>query len=140
MLNYNPWFIHVLWALSHTNEWITTPRIVLKFDTNSSSSWWRFWTSRGVPLSWNWTLWTWYYNIFLNFCTLVILLQVNLTSNDEPKTIWESFYGSLNTSIFAWSSIPDIGHYRWLCDPIRWLPLNSKAKYLICTIWHIDFL
>jgi hypothetical protein len=37
--------------------------------------------------------------------------------------------------------IPGVGHYRWLCNPIRRLPLNSKADYLVRTIWHIlDFL
>ncbi len=31
----------------------------------------------------------WYYYISLNFCTLVILLQVDPTSEDEPETIYE---------------------------------------------------
>jgi hypothetical protein len=66
----------------------------------------------------------------------VILLQV-----DEPKTICEVFYEIEDTSIFAWSLVFDVGHYRWLCGPIRRLPPNNKADYLIRTIRRIvDFL
>jgi hypothetical protein len=84
---------------------------------------------------------TWYYRISLNFHTLVILLQVNPTYGVEPETIYEGYYEITNTSIFAWSSIPDVGHYRWLHGLIRQLPPNSKANYLVCTIRHIlDFL
>jgi hypothetical protein len=59
-----------------------------------------------------WEVWTcleveppraWYYRISPNFYTLVILLQVNLVSSDEPETICESYYETENISIFAWS-------------------------------------
>jgi hypothetical protein len=50
----------------------------------------------------------------LNSRTLVILLQVDLVSSDKFKTFCEGFYETEDTSIFAWSSIPGIGHYRWL--------------------------
>jgi len=56
----------------------------------------------------------WYYHISLNSRTLVILLQINPTSGDEPKTIHEGCYETKDTSIFAWSSILGVGHYRWL--------------------------
>jgi hypothetical protein len=79
----------------------------------------------------------WYYRISPNFRTLVILLQVDPASSDEPKTVYESCYETEDTSIFAWSSILGIGHYRWLCGPIRRLPPNSKVDYLIHTIQHI---
>jgi hypothetical protein len=55
----------------------------------------------------------------LNFRTLVILLQVDLTFGDEPETVCEGCYEIENTSMFTWSSIPGIGHYRWLCALIR---------------------
>jgi hypothetical protein len=71
---------------------------------------------------------------FHTFRTLVILLQVDFVFSDELETVRESCYGIKDTSIFAWSSIPDVGHYRWLRDPIRRLPLNSKADYLVHTI------
>jgi hypothetical protein len=62
-------------------------------------------------------------------------------SGDEPETIYEGFYEIEDTSIFAWFSIPSVGHYCWLCDPIRRLPRNRKADYLVRTIRHIlDFL
>jgi hypothetical protein len=48
----------------------------------------------------------------------VILLQVNLVSGDERKIVYEGFYEIEDTSIFAWSSILSIGHYRWLCGLI----------------------
>jgi hypothetical protein len=64
----------------------------------------------------------------------MILLQVNPASGDEPETVCEDYYEIENTTIFVWSSIPDVGHYHWLHGPIRRLPLNSKADYLIRTI------
>jgi hypothetical protein len=61
----------------------------------------------------------WYYHIFLNSYTLVILLQVDLISNDEPKTFCESFYKTKDTSIFVWSSIFGVGYYHWLRNSIH---------------------
>ncbi len=61
----------------------------------------------------------WYYRISPNFCTLMILLQVNPTSSDELETICEGCYETKDTFIFAWSLIPGVGHYRWLRSPIR---------------------
>jgi hypothetical protein len=84
---------------------------------------------------------TWYYRISLNSRTLVILLQVNPASGDEPETVCEGCYEIENTFIFTWSLVLGVGHYRWLRGPIRRLPSNSKADYLVRTIRHIlDFL
>ncbi len=84
---------------------------------------------------------TWYYHISPNSRTLVILLQVDPTSGDEPEIVCEGCYETEDTSIFAWSSVPGVGHYRWLRGSIRRLPPNSKADYLVCTIRRIlDFL
>jgi hypothetical protein len=52
----------------------------------------------------------WYYRISPNSRTLVILLQVDPASGDEPKTVCEGYYETKNTSIFAWSSIPGVGY------------------------------
>jgi hypothetical protein len=57
----------------------------------------------------------------------MILLQVNPAFGDEFETVYEGCYEMENTSIFAWSSIPNVGHYRWLHGPIRQLPPNSQA-------------
>jgi hypothetical protein len=46
---------------------------------------------------------TWYYRIFLNSCTLVILLQIDPAFGDEPETICEGYYEIENTFILAWS-------------------------------------
>ncbi len=82
-----------------------------------------------------------YYHIFPNSRTLVILLQVDIASNDEPETIYEGYYETEDTSIFTWSSVPGIGHYRQLHSSIHQLPPNSKADYLVRTIHRIlDFL
>jgi hypothetical protein len=82
-----------------------------------------------------------YYCISSNSHTLVILLQVDPVSSDEPETVCEGCYETEDTFIFAWSSVPGVGHYRWLCGPIRRLPRNSKANYLVRTIQRIlDFL
>ncbi len=48
----------------------------------------------------------------------MILLQVNTAFGDEPETVCEGYYETEDTSIFAWSSILSVGHYRWLRDPI----------------------
>ncbi len=83
----------------------------------------------------------WYYRISPNSRTLVILLQVNPTSGDELETVCEGCYKIEDTSIFAWCSIPGVGHYHWLRSSIRRLLPNDKAKYVICTIRRIlDFL
>ncbi len=83
----------------------------------------------------------WYYRISPNSRTLVILLQVDPASSDEPEIVCEGCYETKDTSIFAWSSVPDVGHYRWLRGLIRRLPPNSKAYYLVRIIRRIlDFL
>jgi hypothetical protein len=64
----------------------------------------------------------------------VILLQIDLASGDEPETVYEGCYEIENTSIFAWSSIPNVGHYCWLHGSIHQLFPNSKAHYLVRTI------
>jgi hypothetical protein len=82
-----------------------------------------------------------YYCISPNSRTLVILLQVDPASDDEPEIVCEGCYEIKNTYIFAWSSVPGVGHYHWLCGPIRLLPPNSKVDYLVHTIRRIlDFL
>jgi hypothetical protein len=84
---------------------------------------------------------TWYFRISPNSCTMVILLQVDPASGDEPEIVCEGCYETEDTSTFAWSSIPGIGQYRWLRGPIRRLFHNSKADYLVHTIRRIlDFL
>jgi len=45
----------------------------------------------------------WYYRISLNSRTLVILLQVDPASGDEPETVYEGCDETENTSIFTWS-------------------------------------
>jgi hypothetical protein len=60
----------------------------------------------------------WYYRISPNSCTLVILLQVHRASGDEPKIVCEGCYETKDTLIFACFSIPSVGHYHWLHDPI----------------------
>jgi hypothetical protein len=67
----------------------------------------------------------------------MILLQVDPTSNDEPKTACEGYYQTEDIFIFARSSILGIGHYSWLHNLIHRLPLNNKADYLVRTIQRI---
>jgi hypothetical protein len=82
----------------------------------------------------------WYYHISLNFHTLVILLQVDPVFSDEVETVYEGCYETKDTSIFAWSLILGIGHYRWLRGPIHRLPFNNKVDYLVRTILtHLRF-
>jgi hypothetical protein len=76
----------------------------------------------------------WYYCSSPNSRKLVILLQVDPASGDELEIIYEGCYEIEDTSLFAWYSILDIEHYRWLRGPIRRLPLNNKVDYLIHTI------
>ncbi len=60
-----------------------------------------------------------YYRISSNSRTLMILLQVNPASGDEPQTVCEVCYETEDISIFAWSSVPGVGHYHWLHGLIR---------------------
>ncbi len=64
----------------------------------------------------------------------MILLQVDPASGDEPETVYEGCYETKDIYIFAWSLVPNVGHYRWLHSPIHQLPRNSKADYLTYTI------
>jgi hypothetical protein len=83
----------------------------------------------------------WYYRILPNSRTLVILLQVDPASGDKPEIVCEGYYEIEDTSIFTWSLVFGVGHYRWLRGPICQLPPNSKADYLVRTIRRIlDFL
>ncbi len=59
---------------------------------------------------------TWYYHISSNSRTLVILLQVDLAFGDELETLCEGCYKTEDISIFAWSLVLGVGHYRWLRD------------------------
>jgi hypothetical protein len=71
----------------------------------------------------------------------MIVLQIDLASSDELEIVYESYYEIKDTSIFAWFLIIGVGHYHWLHGPIRLLPPNSKANYLVRTIQCIlDFL
>ncbi len=71
----------------------------------------------------------------------MILLQIDPTSEDELEIVCEGCYETENTSIFAWSLILNVGHYRWLHGPICRLHPNNKVDYLVSTIRRIlDFL
>ncbi len=61
----------------------------------------------------------WYYRIFPNSRTLVILLQVDPAFGDKPDTVCEGCYETEDIYIFAWSSVPRVAHYRWLRGPIH---------------------
>ncbi len=79
----------------------------------------------------------WYYRIWPNSRTLVILLQIDPASGDKPEIVCEGCYETEYTSIFTWSLVLGVGHYRWLHGLIRRLPPNSKADYLVRTIQRI---
>ncbi len=64
----------------------------------------------------------------------MILLQVDPASGDKPEIVYEGCYETEDISIFAWYSVPGVGHYRWLRGPIHRLPPNSMADYLVLTI------
>ncbi len=68
----------------------------------------------------------WYYKISPNSHTLVILLQVDPTSNDEFEIICKGFYKIRDTLIFAWFSTPVIGYYHWLLSSIHQLFLTTR--------------
>jgi hypothetical protein len=46
---------HVLWALSHTSEWIIAPGVILRFHIDLTPSWWKSRITKDVPSSWSWT-------------------------------------------------------------------------------------
>ncbi len=51
----------------------------------------------------------WYYRISINFRTLMILLQIDPASEDEPEIIYEGCYETKDISIFAWFLILGVG-------------------------------
>ncbi len=128
---------HVLWASKCTSEWRIALGVILKLTLTQHPRDEDLKPREVRPHLEVEPPWTWYYHIYPNFHTLVILLQVDPISSDKPKIVYEGFYEIENTFIFTWSSIWCVGHYHWLHDPICWLPPNSKANYLIHTIWHI---
>ncbi len=72
---------------------------------------------------------------------MLILLQINHISSDEPEIVYEGYYEIKDTSIFSWSLIARVEHDHWLHGSIHRLPPNSQADYLIHIILHIvDFL
>ncbi len=44
---------HVLWALSYVSEWKIDPKIIFRFDVDTTSLWWKPWTTRGAHSSWS---------------------------------------------------------------------------------------
>jgi len=67
----------------------------------------------------------------------VILLQIDPIFCDKLETVCEGCYEIEDTSIFAWSSVPGVGHCRCLHGPICRLPHIIKADYLVPTIRHV---
>jgi hypothetical protein len=132
---------HILWVSNYISEQKTVLGVIPKFNTNPTFSWWKFQIVTSAPSFWNQT----FSNlVLLNFSELSYLCDFVTTwlhSNDELETIYEGFYEIEDTLIFAWSSIPNVGHHCWLCGLIHWLFSNNKAYYLVRTIWCIlDFL
>ncbi len=111
--------------------------IILRFDTNLAPLWWKSWTMRGVPSFQSWTPLNLVLSNFFKLLYLGDLFQIDHTFGNEFEIVYESFYKIENTSIFAWFSILDIGHYCWLHNLICRLPLNNKVDYLIFTIQQI---
>ncbi len=68
----------------------------------------------------------WYYPIFLNFYTLVILLQVDPTFGDELEIVYDGFYKTKDISTITWSSIPNVEHYHWLRSLIHHFLLIAR--------------
>jgi len=139
--NYGVTYGHVLQASSHVSEWKTSLESSLDSTLTQHPC-----DKEPKPQEVRAhlevdPLRAWYSRISSNSHTLVILLQVNPISGDKPEIIYEGCYETKDTSIFTWSSIPDVGHYCWLCSLICQLPFNSKVNYLLCTIQRIlDFL
>jgi hypothetical protein len=46
---------HFLRASNCKSEWITTLRVIFRFDIDPAPSWWKFRIVRGAPSSWNQT-------------------------------------------------------------------------------------
>ncbi len=139
--NYGVAYGQFLWASSCISEWRIDFGVIFRFSVNVTSSWWRPQPARGVCVSWNRSpssLVLWHFSEFSHSSDFVASRPV---SGDEPKTVYEGCYETKNTSIFAWSLILGVGHYRWLYGLIHYFHPNNKADYLIRTIQRIlDFL
>jgi hypothetical protein len=128
-------------ALNSTSEWRITSRVILYLTFTQHLRDEDFEPWKVCPRLEVEPPQAWYYCIFPNSHTLMILLQVDPIFGDEPEIVCEGCYKTKDTYIFAWFSILNVGHYRWLHGLICWLFPNSKSDYLIRTIWRIlDFL
>jgi hypothetical protein len=139
--NYGVAHGHFLRASNYTNKWRTTSGVISRFDLNITSSSWRTWNSKGAHSSWSWTPSS---PVLLYFSEL--LYPGDFVAS-RPRFWWWTWnylwrlYEIENIFIFAWSLVPSIGHYCWLCGPIHWLPPNSKVDHLVRTIRRIlDFM
>lgn len=103
----------------------------LEFDIVLALSWWKSQTVKGPPLFWSQTPSSLVLTIFLNFCILVILLQVDFVFGDEFETIWKSFYEIEDISIFAWFSFLGVEHYHWVSNSIRFVIYLPTTKSII---------
>ncbi len=116
-------------------------RVIFRFDLNVASLWWRTRTSRGARSSWSWTPSSLVLLYFTKLPHPGDLVTSQPAFSDEPETIYEGCYETEDNSIFAWCSVLDVGHYRWLRGSICRVPLISKADYLVRNIRRIlDFL
>jgi hypothetical protein len=136
-LSLQSWFVHghMLWAPSRTSERRTASKLISRFNPNAASSWWRTRTLRNTHSSWSLTpssLVLSYFSKLSHFGDLIAP-----ASDDKLETVCEGCYKTRDISIYAWSLVPNVGHYHWLQDPIHRLPPNSKADHLIHTIQRI---
>ncbi len=51
--NYSVMHGHILWAPSPASEWRAGPKVILRFNVDTTSSWWRPCTVKGACSSWS---------------------------------------------------------------------------------------
>ncbi len=49
-----------------------------------------------------------------NACSLVLMLEVELTIINEPKIMYEGVFEGNEATMLIWSTVPEIEHYWWL--------------------------
>jgi hypothetical protein len=99
-----------LTASSYINEWRISSKNISRFDIDTTSSWWRSWTSRGACSSWSST------PSSLVISHLFKPLHLSDLIASRPyfwRWTWNCLWRLLrieDTSIFAWSSVLDVGY------------------------------
>jgi hypothetical protein len=72
-----------------------------------------------------------------NARSLVLVLEVKLVIDGEPKILYEGIYQGDETIVLVWSIESGLGHYQRLHGPLFQIPVDCKVELFTRNICHI---